>query len=513
MIAPEIRKGWLMNFNEMSSNTAVADVPHLQNLQLEAFSQGNFQLAQRLSRSAIDIALGNALVLRERRESCEVSLIVVSYQCNDLTLELLEELAGFRFSFSHELILVLNNDEKLKALLNDRLFEKFVILDCPHNLGASGGRNAGAKLAKGRYLVFLDDDGFTRQSDIEALHEMAVQYDATGVRGRVLPRDGVTTPPTHYDMGDHLLPSIMDIEGITLWNRERFQLIGGFDELLFGHEGFELYARLYPRYGPCSFLYCPNARLIHDYSTPSKPNEAKQARYARNMAYLKWKGTPHTELLRSISRFRNDPIERSIFYSSLSEMLDIVDHQDNAADELVSVITTAKDAATFLADYTATLKAQTHQNFELIFIDDHSTDGTSQMISDLWSNDERLIYVKNDRTGRASALNLALSKARGEICVIADADDLMVPNRIRWSVRHLQNGDCVSGYIFNEEAAIRGTRPFVDQPTDIRLRRFAGMPVSFPSFAFKKARFRLLLPFARRSNYHGQTLDTDGGWL
>lgn len=459
--------------------------------QKEEFAAGNYLAARQLAKLSNDAAVGICTVRNRRKTSCDVSIIVLSYQSNAHTLEMLDNLSTFSFDFSHEVIVVLNDDSNLRQLgVNDA----FTLINSPVNLGASGGRNLGAHFANGRYLLYLDDDGSTTQASVAALYETATLYDATAVRGRVKPRNAEAVTPRHYDLGEAIRSSGMDIEGITIWNAERFNEVKGFDPLLFGHEGFELCARLYKSYGPQSFLYEPRAILLHDFETEAKPSEAKIKRYADNLKYLAWNNTPHTELIRTFNNFAYEPAEYSVLLSCLRN-INAISGTDKSQDAVVSILTTAKNAGSFLEEYSKSLWKQTYRNFEVIFVDDNSEDETRDQMHHLWKDDDRLVIIGNHGVGRGAALNTAMAHAKGKYCVIADADDLMVPQRIEWSVRMLEEGrDAVSGYIFNELAAVRGTRPFVDRPTSIRLRCFAGMPASFPAFAFARERF--VLPFS-----------------
>jgi len=455
-----------------------------------AFDRGDFELARLLAKSAYDFAKEKASIKNKRGEKYDASIIIVSYRCNDRTIELLKAADQWKLPFSFEVILVLNNDEALRMIIND-VCQNIVVVDSPINLGASGGRNLGTELSSGEYLIFLDDDGWTDEDSLTALYDTCLQYSATGVRGRVLPRP--TSPsakPAHYEPGNVLSPSFMDIEGITIWNAKHFKEVGGFDILLFGHEGFELYSRLVRWHGPHSFIYTPDAVLLHDFSSEGKSEDVKKNRYKNNQDYLKYIGVDHQGILSSVNRYRNDPSERAVFISSLG----FVKRRPENYSPLVSIITTAKDAGKFLREYTLAIKGQGYQNFEVVFVDDNSEDDTNDRIIELWKGDPRLKFFKCRGNGRAAALNTAVSNATGDICVIADADDLMVPARIDWSLSYFeQNPDsaCMSFYIFNETSALRGTRPFVSSPTRIRLRSFVGMPVSFPGFAFRRESFEL----------------------
>ncbi len=93
---------------------------------------------------------------------------------------------------------------------------------------------------------------------------------------------------------------------------------------------------------------------------------------------------------------------------------------------LVTVIVPAHNEAHSLAGTIASLVEQTHGHLEIIVVDDGSTDGTLALARRLVSGEPRLTVLHNDqRTGKFSVQNLALSFSRGEYVVILDGDSLL----------------------------------------------------------------------------------------
>lgn len=100
---------------------------------------------------------------------------------------------------------------------------------------------------------------------------------------------------------------------------------------------------------------------------------------------------------------------------------------------LISVITTARNAEKFIEETLLSVSQQTYQNYEYIIIDDGSTDNTVAIIEKFQkqNSDNKINLIKSSGMGRAKALNLAVSKANGSWLAIIDADDLWHAEKLK----------------------------------------------------------------------------------
>lgn len=108
---------------------------------------------------------------------------------------------------------------------------------------------------------------------------------------------------------------------------------------------------------------------------------------------------------------------------------------------LVSIITPVHNSAKFIADTIASVQAQTYVEWEMILVDDASTDGSVALIEGLAKDDTRLrLYVSKVNRGAAKTRNEAIEHAKGRFIAFLDSDDQWMPNKLEKQVNYmLQN--------------------------------------------------------------------------
>jgi len=112
---------------------------------------------------------------------------------------------------------------------------------------------------------------------------------------------------------------------------------------------------------------------------------------------------------------------------------------NTVADKLVSVIMPTFNQAAFISRAISSLLSQDHTHWELIIINDGSTDHTSTVI-DSWLNDPRIIYIEfEENKGLGAAVNAGLDLANGEFISYLPSDDLMYANHLTTGLEVLQS--------------------------------------------------------------------------
>lgn len=94
---------------------------------------------------------------------------------------------------------------------------------------------------------------------------------------------------------------------------------------------------------------------------------------------------------------------------------------------MVSVVVPTYNRAYCLAETITSVLSQTHEDVEILLVDDGSTDNTRTLVESLWSREPRLRYLHQINRGVSAARNFGLSQARGDYIAFLDSDDVWLP--------------------------------------------------------------------------------------
>ena len=97
---------------------------------------------------------------------------------------------------------------------------------------------------------------------------------------------------------------------------------------------------------------------------------------------------------------------------------------------LLTVIMPSYNAERFIAESIESVIAQTVDDWELVVVDDASTDSTARVVADYQKRDKRIrLITQNTNHGPAHARNVAIEQARGELLGFIDSDDVWYPEK------------------------------------------------------------------------------------
>jgi glycosyltransferase involved in cell wall biosynthesis len=163
----------------------------------------------------------------------------------------------------------------------------------------------------------------------------------------------------------------------------------------------------------------------------------------------------------------------------------------------VSVLMPCYNAAAALPEALQSLAAQTFQDFEIVAVDDGSTDDTPVILADFAGREPRLRVLRIDHGGIIAALNHGLARCRGDYIARMDADDRCHPERLRLQVDHLDSDPdlAVSSCLvraFPADSVREGFRIYIEwlnglvSDEDIRREIFVESPIPHPSAVVRR---------------------------
>lgn len=153
---------------------------------------------------------------------------------------------------------------------------------------------------------------------------------------------------------------------------------------------------------------------------------------------------------------------------------------------LITIITPTYNRARFIGETIESVLCQTCSDWELIIVDDGSTDDTHDVVARY--SDERIRYVRQANAGETAARNSGIALARGNLLAFIDSDDVMLPHNLETLAAtlaaHPEAGCAYGWFYFMDEAGepihntwgtIRGEIPHqLDQPWPGRMPALSG---------------------------------------
>ncbi len=163
----------------------------------------------------------------------------------------------------------------------------------------------------------------------------------------------------------------------------------------------------------------------------------------------------------------------------------------------ISILLPAHNAETTLEETLHSIQGQSWEDWELVAVDDGSSDRTGSLLADYAANDGRIRLLQPGRQGLVGALNCGLASARGALVARIDADDLMHPERLaRQQQFMLQNPALTLAgcqvRIFPEEQLEAGFREYERwqnrclSTEEIATELYVESPIAHPTFLFRR---------------------------
>ncbi|NIQ06308.1 MAG: glycosyltransferase family 2 protein [Candidatus Korarchaeota archaeon] len=254
----------------------------------------------------------------------KASVIIVTYNIPKTefkpTLDALEHQTTKNF----EILIIDNGNDWDIDVFVSTYSQVRVYVKLKKNYGLNEARNIGAKLAKGNILIFLDDDGIPRRDFVREHLKAHSDYDIVAASGKIIPKTRTFYSKLNlsYDLGEKVIPYIINTEGNSSFNREKFLEVSGFEEKLRGSGGGEglliSYKLIKNTSDKSKIIYYPKAVIYHDPVSGFIPYINKQIKH-RKYKKMFWKTYP--EIVDLIKYYKKTRFEKARREMTLSEKL------------------------------------------------------------------------------------------------------------------------------------------------------------------------------------------------
>lgn len=131
-----------------------------------------------------------------------------------------------------------------------------------------------------------------------------------------------------------------------------------------------------------------------------------------------------------------------------------------SGNPLVSVIMTNYNKGDYVRSAIESILSQTFSDFELIIVDDGSSDKSTSIILQYQENDNRIIFIPRQHSGASSARNVGIESARGKLIAFMDSDDTCSQDKLMKQVKLFDSRDTfisyTNGWIIDQQGKSTG---------------------------------------------------------
>ena len=420
-----------------------------------------------------------------------VSVVIPAYNAAPYLPEAIASVVAQTYPH-YELIVVddgsTDNTPEILASYGDRL--RYV---SQPNQGVSAARNRGIHLARGQFVAFLDADDLYFPEIIESQLQVFYQNETLGMvisgwqivdaTGQIISTVEIWTCLPENNLVNLLLWKPINSSS-TMYYRRWLEQVHGFTQDTIGAEDADCFLRLVA--AGCPVGFCPmigaqyrqvNAdsishdtvrqgeafQLVHQrfFGLSDLPDEIRELENSICFTALVWSAWRcyHTDNYPQMLQY----LERSLQYltttggeaieqwlraftyhcGELNYQLDaynlsqipgwqtLLERVLNYQQPRVSVIIPVYNNAEYICEAIASVLAQTYTDYEIIVINDGSTDNLEQAIVPYR---DRIRYLRQTNQGVSAARNRGLYLARGELIAFLDADDIYLPHKLEQQV-------------------------------------------------------------------------------
>ena len=344
-----------------------------------------------------------------------VSAIVSTYNSERFVRGCLDDLEQQTIADKLEIIVVNSgSQENEEAIVREyrQKYNNIIYLKTEQREGIYSAWNRAISVARGTFLTNANTDDRHRNDALEIMTKTLLENPYIAL----VYGDQICTDTRNGTFADHHATEMAKrpeysrerlffgccVGSQPMWRKSLHDELGHFDESLDDASDWDFWLRISSKY---KFKHIPDFLGFYYFNKHGIEHGRKiHSLYERYIVGRRY-GNPYISVI---------PVYKS---------------KDNP---LVSVIMPAYNAAEHIAEAIESVLIQNYRNFELIVVDDGSTDNTKDIVAGF--KDDRIKYFYKDNSGPSGTRNLAICKAMGQYIMPLDADDMMTPDFI---ARHL----------------------------------------------------------------------------
>ncbi|WP_260491927.1 glycosyltransferase family 2 protein [Pseudoalteromonas maricaloris] len=156
----------------------------------------------------------------------------------------------------------------------------------------------------------------------------------------------------------------------------------------------------------------------------------------------------------------------------------------------IDIILPVYNGEDYISESIESILNQTFSHFNLIVINDGSTDNTKLILERLKSADDRIQVINKDNEGLIATLNLGISLSRAKYLVRMDHDDILAPNKLEMQINYMKRHENIdvlgcNAVLIDSVGEKVGSISFPVTPLAVKAKSFVRVPVLHPSVMIK----------------------------
>lgn len=347
----------------------------------------------------------------EQQQRYLVSAIVSTYNSERFLRGCLEDLENQTIADRLEIIVVNSGSQQDEESIVKEFQQKYdntVYIKTEQREGIYAAWNRAVKAARGQFITNVNTDDRHREDALEIMANTLQSNPAVAL----VYGDQIVTDTANGTFANHYALKVMKqpeysrerllfgncVGSQPMWRGSLHNELGYFDETLTCAGDWDFWLRISNKY---PFKHIPEFLGLYYHNECGIEHGRKiHSLYERYIVGRRY-GNPY---------------------------ISVIPRYEGKDNPLVSVIIPAYNAAKYIAEAIESVLIQNYKNFELIIIDDGSTDQTKDIIASF--KDDRIRYYYQDNSGLAAAYNAGIKNSKGVFIIKLDIDDMMTPDFI-----------------------------------------------------------------------------------